>query len=200
MFNIDHDLTIIEVRLGEAWEAFAVEKAIHETANKDADPELAAKLNKHGAAWNAILHALQTMVILGMYVVLDQDGKSATLFSVLREVKKVKPHAAFTAIEEKLNALRLRYKKYRNELYAHNSRSRSDTIDEFNLEGFTWSGMERDLRYLSYAWKVLWAANRRQSIPDEAEASRLNDGHDDGVRAAADHTAALLAVLKNASY
>jgi AbiU2 len=193
---IENDLRIIQVRLGEAWEAFVIERAINETANKDADPELNAQLARYGAFWQTVILSLQTTAILGIYSVLDRTRGTVTLYSVLREIRKLKTHPVLSAMEGQLDILQNRYGDYRNGLYGHNERTRLELIERFDLEGFTWEGMEKDFRELDYAWRVLKLANERKPIPSVDEAAHFSFGHENAIRMARTHALALLDELK----
>jgi hypothetical protein len=197
MASIGEDLDLIGIRLAEAWEAFRLERIINETANKDADPELNAYLGKHPAFWNVLFVSLRTTTFVGICALLEEQPKSATLYSVLREVRKISHDPVFSGMSATLDTIRARYEKYRHKLYAHNARGRALTIDEFDAEGFSWPGGEDDFRYLDFAWKALRCANDRRPIPSAAEALKIHYPHNLWVAGVSDATAKFLADCKS---
>jgi len=198
MTNFVHDLEIIELRLGEAWEAFVVEKTIHKTANKEVDPTLSEKINRHGAFWNTVLLALQTTAIAGLYATVDDSSGCVSLDRVLRKVLKLKTHTNLKPFQSDIHTIRARYKPYRNNLFAHASRDRSKAIDDFNTENFSWDDLERDFHTVDHIWKVLWAANRGEKLPDKMETPHQHYGHNTAVSAAQKHVERFLQDWKGA--
>lgn len=193
MRTIREDLDLIGIRLGEAWEAFTVERIINETANKESNPALNALLGKHAAFWNTHFNSLRTMTLVGLCALVEKHPQSVTFFSVLREVRKISSDREFAAMDSKLNEIHARYEKFRHELYAHNARARVSTIAEFDAAGFTWPAMEDDFRYLDYVWKALRSADEREPIPSDAEAHKRRYPHNDWVAQVAKDTKSFLA-------
>src|SRR5664279_3663779 len=102
------ELEVVGLRLGETWEALVAEKEVNEICSSN--PEKRKAINKHGHFWQIALLSLQTTWITGMFSLLDKDESSATLYSVLNEIRKSNADPKFSKMAEDLDVIRDRYK------------------------------------------------------------------------------------------
>jgi hypothetical protein len=184
------ELEVVGLRLGETWEALAAEQKVHEIGSSN--HEIQRAIDKHGNFWEITLLSLQTTWITGIFSLLDKDTKSATLYSVLNEIRKSNTDAKFSEMEGKLEVIGNRYNKYRHKLFGHNDKKRQTFANLFDAEGFTWQQNRDDTLFLDYVFKAVWLANDGEGIPTETEARERHFPHNCWVDGVKKHTEALL--------
>ena len=195
--TLEDDLGNIQLRLGEVWQTFAVERALNELANEQADPELYAAVCKCGAFWQTASVALQTSMLIGIFALLDRDDPDgATLYSIVREIRKTNSTPTFVGVEARLDQIRDRYKKYRHKLFGHNDKERLEFAKKFDVAGFTWEQFGKDFLFLDYVWKAVKLASEGIPIPCEGDAPGLHFAHNHAVDQAIAHTKKLLADVR----
>jgi len=130
--GIEEQFTDIKNRLGETVCAFEVFRVLNEMCDKDVDPELNKKIQKHGMFWQAVLVGQHTVYIMGIGALLDARSDVASLYSVLKLLRKKIPAEVFRDINERLTRIGGRYLIYRHKIFGHNDLYRRDVIAQFN--------------------------------------------------------------------
>jgi hypothetical protein len=195
--TIQEHLSVIETRLSETLESFAVQKVINEKCNEIDDAKLYEIINKRVAFWQALLLAHQTTQFLGINSLLDKNSSdSATLYSVLKALEISRPGVVPIGLENDLDAIRSKYAKFRHKLFGHNDKKRQDVVNQFNNAGFTWQSQASDLEKLEYAFKVLFEANSGRPIPSQIVAQKMKFPYQISVERTTRDTESVLADLR----
>lgn len=167
-------LETVEWRLGETVEAFTLMRTINERCNTEVNSTLHALINARGGFWKPVTVGLQTTVITGINALLDKGSNdSATLYLVLKKLSAQPQSPLPAGIENTLDTIRDRYKKFRHKLFGHNDINREAVANEFDQAGFTWVSLGADLEELEYVFKLLWHVMGGQPIPDRSMAKAM---------------------------
>lgn len=194
--TLSEELQNIEARLGEAWEALAVLRTIHEHAKVDA--ALGSAINSTSGFWKIIHMALNVSIFTGIHAVLENESNSnksnnsATLHSALKKVMQGNPDPVFRENKQRLVKIAKKYGTYRHKIFAHNDIWRSDKIEEFNRAGFSWASIDNDFIFLDYVWKTLFFPSKGKPIPSETEAQQFYFPNDSSRQAVITHTQTML--------
>lgn len=191
---------VIGPRMSETFCAFAVQEAINRVANEEDNKTLHDKvyLGYH-EFWRTVLIGTQATLLGGVDALVEPQtttkgkGKEvATLQTLLDELKANLPDGVADDLQNRIDAVKNKYARYRNKLIGHNDQKRTDVINQFNAEGFNFPDWSADLEQLDYVFKVLHCQHNGNSLPSEDQAKEMHFPHRDQAEKSAADTEALL--------
>lgn len=147
---------MLEVRLSEALQAFAILQSINRHFLEPSGDALRGSIAQRAGFWHPVTLGLQTTVLTSMMAILDKSRDDcATIYYVLDRLSPAQSAAVPSDFERSLDTIRDRYKTYRHKIFAHNDLKRLAFAEAFDQAGFTWETVSNDLSALDYAAKVL---------------------------------------------
>lgn len=186
-------------RLGETIELFAATRSVSDGCRQETNPALFSHVNSNHF-WRTAYAAFQIAVFIGIGALVDKREDSSSFHTAARLLDEQGPGCVPKFVYQNLEAIRERYKVFRDKVFAHNDHDRGDLAERFEHVGFTWNSIQADIHELEYVQTVLWAVYLGRTVPSRADASaHLNIHHLRAAKIKTDAAALLRLIEKGLS-
>lgn len=157
---------IVQTRLEETFAAFHIVRLINELGDSSVSPDLNAKIQCRAAFWQPTLFGHQCAMFIGMDALLDRKRKDvATIYSYSEAVENLSDCAVPSDLLDGLPQIKEKYAIYRHKLFAHTDLDRPRFAKQFDVEGFSFEELSRDLDQVRLIFDSLYYLATQAQMP-----------------------------------